>query len=102
MARYELSTTADARLDEIYLSTRERWGDEQATSYVQGLFDCFDDIASKRFPWRAVAPEFGIEGYYRRCEHHFIYWREWADGTVGIVTVLHERMHQLDRFRDDL
>ena len=25
-----------------------------------------------------------------------------ADGTVGIVTILHERMHQIERFRDDL
>ena len=24
-----------------------------------------------------------------------------ADGDVGIVTVLHERMHQMERFRDD-
>jgi len=22
-------------------------------------------------------------------------------GTIGIATILHERMHQLDRFRDD-
>jgi toxin ParE1/3/4 len=24
-----------------------------------------------------------------------------ADGAVGIVTILHERMHQIDRFRED-
>jgi toxin ParE1/3/4 len=23
------------------------------------------------------------------------------DGEVGVVTVLHERMHQIDRFRED-
>ena len=30
-----------------------------------------------------------------------IYWRQFADGTVGIVTILHEQMHQMDRFRED-
>jgi hypothetical protein len=24
-------------------------------------------------------------------------WRQFADGTVGIVTILNERMHQMDR-----
>ncbi|MYD85940.1 MAG: type II toxin-antitoxin system RelE/ParE family toxin, partial [Acidobacteria bacterium] len=24
-----------------------------------------------------------------------------SDGDIGIVTVLHERMHQMDRFRED-
>jgi toxin ParE1/3/4 len=42
-----------------------------------------------------------MDGYYCRYEHHYIYWRQFADGTVGIVTILHERMHQMDRFRED-
>lgn len=52
--------------------------------------------------WRAIPAEFGVDGYYCRFEHHYIYWRILPDGAVGIVTILHERMHQMDRFRDDL
>ena len=37
-----------------------------------------------------------------RYEHHFIYWRVLTDGAVGIVTILHERMHQIDRLKDDM
>lgn len=37
--------------------------------------------------------EFGVDGFYCRQEHHYIYWRLLSDGVVGIVTVFHERMH---------
>ena len=29
------------------------------------------------------------------------YWRYLSNGDIGIVTILHERMHQIDRFRED-
>ena len=34
------------------------------------------------------------------AEHHFVYWRRLSNDDIGIVTILHLRMHQLDRFRD--
>ena len=48
-----------------------------------------------------VPAEFGVEGYVCRYERHVIYWRRLSNGDVGIVTILHERMHQVDRFRED-
>ena len=42
-----------------------------------------------------------MEGYVCRYEAHVMYWRTLANGDVGIVTVLHERMHQIERFRED-
>jgi plasmid stabilization system protein ParE len=50
---------------------------------------------------RPVPAEFGGDGFYFRHEHHFVYWRRLSDGDIGIVTILHERMHQMDRLRDD-
>ena len=41
-------------------------------------------------------------GFFCRYEQHVIYWKVLADDTVGIVTVLHERMHQIERLKDDL
>ncbi|MFN4100416.1 MAG: type II toxin-antitoxin system RelE/ParE family toxin, partial [Pararhodobacter sp.] len=34
-------------------------------------------------------------------ERHFVYWKRLANGDIGIVTILHERMHQIERFKDD-
>lgn len=93
---------ASWRIDEIYRYTRDRWGTEQADSYITGLFEAFDDIATRRTASRPIPADFGIEGYYFRYERHFVYWRVLANGDIGIVTLLHERMHQIDLFRDPI
>ena len=100
MAGFQVSERAGHRLDEIYVYTRDLWGEAQAERYIRALFARFDDIAARTIPWRAIPAEFGVDGFYCRHEHYYIYWRLLADGAVGIVTILHERMHQLDRFRD--
>jgi toxin ParE1/3/4 len=100
-AEYRVQEAAGRRIDDIYLYTRESWGEAQAERYIRGLFARFDDIAARRAAWRAIPPEFGVDGFYCRYEHHYIYWRVLSDGAVGIATILHERMHQIDRFRDD-
>ncbi|MDQ0625830.1 type II toxin-antitoxin system RelE/ParE family toxin [Paraburkholderia graminis] len=100
-AQVRFQEAASFRIDEIYRYTRDRWGGQQADRYIAGLFDAFDGIADHRTPSRPVPAEFGIQGYFFRYEHHFVYWRHLSDGNVGIVTILHERMHQIDRFRDD-
>jgi toxin ParE1/3/4 len=42
-----------------------------------------------------------VDGHVCRYERHLIYWKLLADGDVGIVTVLHDRIHQIDRLKDD-
>jgi toxin ParE1/3/4 len=98
---FRVQRGAGHRLDDIYVYTRKQWVEAQAERYIRGLFECFTAIARRDFPWRPVPAEFGVDGYVCRYEHHFIYWKVLANGDVGIVTVLHERMHQLDRFRED-
>ena len=102
MAVYRVAAIAGQRLDEIYAYTRDTWGEAQAETYVRRLFDCFARIARRETTSRAILAEFGVDGFYVRYEHHYIYWRNLSDGAVGIVTILHERMHQMDRFRDDI
>ncbi|RYG12551.1 MAG: type II toxin-antitoxin system RelE/ParE family toxin [Caulobacteraceae bacterium] len=101
MVGYRVQAGAGRRLDEIYVYTRRRWGEAQADRYIRGLFARFDDIAERRAPWRAIPAAFEVEGFFTRHERHYIYWRVLSDGDVGIVTALHERMHQIDRFRED-
>ena len=50
---------------------------------------------------KPIPAEFGIEGLFFRFQRHFVYWKRLANGDIGIVTILHESMHQVERFKDD-
>jgi toxin ParE1/3/4 len=96
---YQLSPLARGQVAEIYAYTHASWGREQADRYYLQLFDCFDAIAARRVVWRSIGADFGADGYFCRCAHHFVYWRLTQDGKLRIVTILHERMHQLEQLR---
>ncbi|MCD9032911.1 type II toxin-antitoxin system RelE/ParE family toxin [Luteimonas sp. Y-2-2-4F] len=100
-ARIRVQDSASYRLDEIYRYTRDRWGAQQAERYIVGLFEAFDGLETHETPSRPIPAEFGIEGYFFRHERHVVYWRRLSNGDIGIVTILRERMHQIDRLRDD-
>ena len=102
MSGYLLGPYADHQLDEIYEYTVTNWGEDQADSYINLLFQYFSAVACKTTTWRSVPAEFGVEGYFGKCEHHFIYWKVLDSGDVGFVAILHERMHQLEQFREVL
>jgi toxin ParE1/3/4 len=101
MPAVQVQEAASYRLDEIYRYTRDRCGDDQAERYITGLFDIFAKIATRDVISKPIPAQFSVDGYFCRYERHVVYWRMLSDGTVGIVTVLHERMHQIDRFRED-
>jgi toxin ParE1/3/4 len=96
-----LFPAAEARLDEIYAYTHETWGEAQAERYLRGIAAAFDAIARRAIVWRRLPAEFGQDGWYTRHERHVIYWKLLPGDVVGVVTILHERRHQLDRFRED-
>ena len=102
MSRLHILPSAAHRIDDIYLDTGQTWGADQADRYLGGLYARLDAIAARDFPWRPLPAEFGTDGYACRYESHVIYWRVLANGDIGIVTVLHQRMHQIARLRDDL
>jgi plasmid stabilization system protein ParE len=101
MAAVRIQDAASHRLDDIYRYTRDRWGTEQADRYIAGLFEVFDMIALHAVLSKPIPAEFGVDGYFCRYQRHVVYWRNLSNGDIGIVTVLHERMHQIDRFRED-
>ena len=96
-----IQQAASHRLDDIYRYTRDRWGEVQADRYITGLFDAFARIETHGVTSRPIPAEFGVGGYVFRYEKHLVYWRRLSNGDVGVVTVLHERMHQIERFRED-
>jgi plasmid stabilization system protein ParE len=101
MTAVRVQQAASHRLDDIYRYTRERWGEAQADRYIGGLFDAFACIETHGVTSRPIPAEFGVDGYVFRYEKHLVYWRRLSNGDIGIVTVLHERMHQIERFRED-
>ena len=101
MGAIRVQEAASHRLDEIHRHTRDRWGAEQADRTITGLFEPFDRIETHAVMSRPVPAEFGVDGYFFRYERHFVYWRRLSNGDIGIVTILHERMHRIDRFRED-
>ena len=76
-------------------------GTVQADAYIGGLFEAFDGTAPGGVPSRPIPAEFGVDGYVFRYEKHFVYWKRLAHGDIGIVTVLHERMHQIARLQEE-
>lgn len=101
MTDYLVQEAASHRIDEIYRYTLTTWGKEQADRYIQGLFDSFGTISTHETLSRPIPADFEVQGYFYRYEKHFVYWKHLVDGKIGIVTVLHERMHQIARLKDD-
>ena len=92
---------ASLRIDEIYRYSRDRWGVAQADAYTVGLFETFAAIEAGHIHARPIPAAFGVNGCFCRYERHYVYWKKLGNGDIGIVTVLHERMHQIDRFHGD-
>lgn len=101
MAAIRIQAAASHRLDEIYRYSQERWGNDRAERYIEGLFRAFEGIETRAVLSRPVPAEFDVDGFYFRYEKHVVYWRRLSNDDIGIVTILHERMHQIDRFRED-
>ncbi len=101
MTAFRVQEGASHRLDEICAYARRTWGQAKANAYIEGLFDKFKAIAARKVIWRRVPADFGVDGYFCHHEKHYIYWKVLTDGTVGIVTILHERMHQIERFKQE-
>ena len=102
MAEYLVQRSAVARLKEIFSYTKDNWGEMQARQYIEGMFVCFKQIAEGDALSHPIPAEFEVNGFYARYEKHYIYWKALQSGQIGIVTVLHERMHQMERLREDM
>ncbi|MBX9591496.1 MAG: type II toxin-antitoxin system RelE/ParE family toxin [Hyphomonadaceae bacterium] len=90
MSRYVLSPRAQRDLDEIWDYTADRWGADQAESYIRLLQRAIETVAEdprRGRPWDVVRP-----GYlkYPASSHMLLYRR--LRSAVGIVRILHGRM----------
>ena len=101
MAKFLVQNAASHRIDEIFRYTSYRWGATQAETDIIGLFDTFAKIESHEVLSRPIPAELGVDGFFFRYKKHFVYWRYLSNGDIGIVTILHQSMHQIERLKDD-
>lgn len=102
MVRIRVSRTASFRLDEIWHYIRNTSGEPQAERYIHALFESFEKIETRGVLSRPIPAAFRVEGFFFRCQKHVIYWKLLSTGEIGIVTILHERMHQQKRLLEDV
>jgi len=102
MTQFLIQNAASFRIDEIYRYTLKQLGTEKAESYISGLFEAFEKIETHEVLSRPIPAELGVNGFFFRYEKHFVYWKYLSNGVVGIVTILHERMHQIERFKEEV
>jgi toxin ParE1/3/4 len=88
------------QLDEIHHYSVTRWGSKQADLYISSLFQTFNLVASGQVVSKPIPAEFEVNGFFTKHKKHFIYWRYLSNQEIGIVTILHEKMHQIDYLGD--
>ena len=87
MTSFALSPAAQKDVNEIWDYTTERWGADQAESYIQDIRDTCQGLAAGT---RHARPVEIREGYFK-CStgSHFIYFR-YADTELQIIRILHK------------
>lgn len=99
MVDLRFTALADGDLEEIWFYTAQRWGIEQADSYLDSPAACCDAISAGRVSSKPVA---GLADVLTcRCHHHYIISIEIADRII-VIAVLHERMDLLARIAERL
>lgn len=97
----ELHKVAKFRILEIWDYSEQVWGADHADIYVRGLFDAINEAVNMRHMWRPIANE-ALSGInFIRYRHHFIFFREFPDGAIGIISVLHENKNIPSRLKED-
>lgn len=101
MNEFKILSSASFRIDEIYSYTASTWGSEQADKYLRNMFDFFQEIANQNVVWKKIPAHYLVDGFYNKYEQHFVYWKILDSKEVGITAILHERMDQINRLRED-
>ena len=80
--------------------TRKTWGSAQARRYADDLEKGVIRLAGDPAHFRDMS-ELYPTLRMARCEHHYVFCLPQSGAPALIVAILHERMHQIDRFKED-
>ena len=81
--QYKILPTAQNSLIQIWHYTDQKWGEKQANKYIHGIYETVENISDNKHLWRNLEHR-NFKG---------IFFRELSPNTLGIVSVLHERMN---------
>ncbi len=102
-----LAAAAESDLDTILAWTLERFGPDQAETYLEAIFDTIDELTAPRSPPRSIARdeiEPGLRSIHMRKRgrrgRHFLLYSETAHG-VRVHRILHDSMELSRHFGDD-
>lgn len=77
-------------LQDIYFSTKSKWGEDQAYIYIEEIFEALDAISE--FSKIGKPQKFLIPSMrFYKVNKHSIFYLELAK-TIKIIAILHERM----------
>lgn len=99
--RISILPAARARLLEIWSYTEAQWGESQADKYLRDLTFAIKRLDRQRMTWKPVR-DGELDGFFFiRHARHFIFFRSFPDGGIGIISILHETMDIPSRLRED-
>lgn len=92
---------AQARLLEIWDYTEQTWGEKQANAYIRSLVEAITQAQMERHRWRPLRDRALPGVFFILHEHHYIFFRELSDDTLGVISILHENMDIPARLHKD-
>ena len=99
---YQLTPQAAADLVEIWQYTKETWGEVQAAKYTDEIEQAILRLAGGEVTGRPcinLVARHGAKLRYWRAGKHYIIHRQFGDGPLQILTILHSASQgKLDQF----
>jgi toxin ParE1/3/4 len=92
---------ARARIVEMWDYTEKKWGEKQADKYVRDIVEGINSLSKEKRRWKPVRDKVLSGVFYARHRHHYIFFREFSNGTIGIISILHENMDIPSRLKED-
>lgn len=87
---FRLAPKAADDMETVWVYSVDRWGQDQATRYIDSLVDAFSFLASN--PGAGAACDSIREGYRRYpVVRHVVYYQKTLYG-IAVMRVLHDRM----------
>jgi toxin ParE1/3/4 len=99
--KYKILSGAKKQLIKIWLYTEEKWGEEQANLYINGLYCSLEEMALSPKLWKKINYEKMNNVYYHRYKKHFIFFRLLNTNSIGVISILHEKMNLPERLKED-
>lgn len=101
MARFRLSTAAQADLEGIRAHTVDTWGEAQWFAYFRDLTLVFERISDEPgLGRRREAFRAGMRSI--PCRSHVVFYLALGDGVIGVARILHAKQNAAALRWDDL